>query len=71
MKEKISKDEKNRIKLNKKIEKMKKLLGEDEFNIMFKSLIVSGYKQGKITEPEYKELMKTYFNEEGDHIENE
>lgn len=73
---KLTKEEKQARKLKRDFDRLKKLLGEEQYKIMVGSILNSGLKQGKITEEEYNQLYELYINspelpEEGAEIENE
>lgn len=73
---KLTKEEKQARKLKRDFDRLKKLLGEEQYKIMVGSILDSGLKQGKITENEYNQLYDLYINspelpEEGVEIEDE
>lgn len=73
---KLSKEEKQARKLKRDFDRLKKLLGEEQYKIMVGSILDSGLKQGKITEDEHNQLYELYINspelpEEGVVIEDE
>lgn len=70
-KEKMTKEEKQAVKMKKDYEKICNLIGKEAADAMFIGLVKQGFEKGKISEDEYNILIQTFNGlKEGDQDES-